>query len=71
MLILRNPYYTNTLNPNKTLYYESLSKKIYHYYTENTFILSNLTNHFNILTKKHFEYFSLCKIPSSGESKKL
>ena len=52
MLILRNPYYTNTLNPNKTLYYESLSKKIYHYYTENTYIISNLTNYFNILSKK-------------------
>ena len=52
LLILRNPYYTNTLNPNKTLYYKGISKMIYYYYTQNTFIISNLTNHFNALSKE-------------------
>ena len=55
MLIANNSYYSNTLNNNKTLYYQGLSKMIYHYYTENFFIISNLTNHFNILNKEDEE----------------
>ena len=55
MLILRNPYYTNTINPNKTLYYKDLSKRVYQYFTENTFIISNLTKYFNALSKKDEE----------------
>ena len=55
MLIVNSPYYNNTLNKNKTLYYNSLAKMIYHYYTDNFFIISNLTNRFNILSKKDEE----------------
>ena len=55
MLILRNPYYTNTLNPNKSIYYNYLSKKVYQYFTENTFIISNLTKYFNALSKEDEE----------------
>ena len=49
MLIIKNPYYNNTINPNKELYYFQLSKMIYSYYKNNTFILSNITNNLNIL----------------------
>ena len=52
MLLLYNPFYTNPMNQNKAYYYQILSSMLSNYYTENTFILSNLTNHFNILTKK-------------------
>ena len=55
MLILNSSYYNNTLNTNKTLYYQGLSKMIYQYFTDNTFILSNLTNNFNILNKEDEE----------------
>ena len=55
MLMVNNPYYNNTINNNKTAYYESLSKKIYNYYIENSFILSNLTNCFEILNKQDEE----------------
>jgi hypothetical protein len=51
MLLLYNPFYTNPMNRNKTYYYQLLSSTISNYYIQNTFILSNLTNHFNILTK--------------------
>ena len=52
MLLLYNPFYTNPMNQNKAYYYQILSSMLSHYYTQNAFILSNLTNHFNILTKK-------------------
>ena len=50
-LMIHNPLYTNTLLKNKNYYYMGLSQMLYHYYTENTYILSNLTNSFNILSK--------------------
>ena len=55
MLILNSPYYTNTLYNNKDIYYQSLSQMVYYYYSDNAFIISNLTNNFNILTKKDEE----------------
>ena len=55
MLITNSSYYNNTLNANKVLYYQGLSKKIYQYYRDNSFIISNLTNHFNILSKEDEE----------------
>ena len=55
LLILNNPLYTNTLNNNKTLYYQQLSGMIYQYYRDNAFIISNVTNNFNILSKEDEE----------------
>ena len=55
MLILNSSYYNNTLNKDKNIYYQSLSRIIYNYYFENAFILSNLTNNFNILNKEDEE----------------
>ena len=55
MLIINNPYYNNTLNKNKTLYNEDLSKMLYNYYKDNSLIISNLTNYFNILSKEDEE----------------
>ena len=55
LLILNNPLYTNTLNNNKTLYYQQLSRMLYQYYVDNAFIISNLTNNFNILSKEDEE----------------
>ena len=40
---------------NKPLYYKSITKRIQNYYIDNTYILSNLTNNFNILSKKDEE----------------
>ena len=52
MLFTNNPYYNITLKSNKTLYFESLKEIIYNYYNDNAYIISNLTNNFNILDKK-------------------
>ena len=52
MLAANNPYYYNKINNNNIIYYGALSKRVYNYYLDNAFIISNLTNHFNILTKK-------------------
>ena len=54
MLLLDNPFYTNPMNRNKNYYYQILSSMLSHYYSQNTFLLSNLTNNFNVL-KKHDE----------------
>ena len=55
MLLVNNPYYVIPVNKSKEIYYSSLSKMIYYYFSQNTLILSNLTNHFNILTKEEEE----------------
>ena len=55
MLIANSSYYNNTLINNKALYYQALSQMLYHYFSDNTFIISNLTNNFNVLSKKDEE----------------
>jgi hypothetical protein len=55
LLISSFPIYTNILINNRPLYYKSIAKKIQDYYVDNTFILSNLTNDFNILNKEDEE----------------
>ena len=55
MLIVNSLYYNNTLTDDKAVYYEGLSKMIYQYYRANAFIISNLTNNFNILSKEDEE----------------
>ena len=55
MLIAKSSYYNNTIINNKALYYQALSKMLYHYFSENTFIISNLTNNFNVLNKQDEE----------------
>ena len=55
MLFVNNPYYNITMNSNKTLYFDNISKMIYRYYIDNTYIISNLTNNFNILDKEDEE----------------
>ena len=55
LLITSFPIYTNILINNKPLYYKSITKRIQNYYIDNTYILSNLTNNFNILSKKDEE----------------
>ena len=55
MLILFNPFYTNPMNENKNYYYQLLSEKLYDYYIDNTYINSNITTYFNILTKSEEE----------------
>ena len=55
MLIVNSLYYNNTLTDDKAVYYEGLSKMIYQYYRDNAFIISNLTNNFNILSKEDEE----------------
>ena len=55
LLIASFPIYTNTLINNKPLYYKSITKRIQNYYIDNTYILSNLTNDFNILSKEDEE----------------
>ena len=62
LLMISNPYYTNILDNNKTLYYKKLSKIIYNYYLDNTFIISNLTNRFNVLSKKDEESLTRTKV---------
>ena len=52
MLLVNHPYYVIPVNKTKEIYYTSLSRMIYYYFNQNTLILSNLTNHFNILTKE-------------------
>ena len=54
-LMINNPLYTNTSFEYKNFYYMGLSRMIYRFYSENTFILSNLTNNFNILNKEDEE----------------
>ena len=55
MLLVNNPYYVVPTNKSKDLYYNSLSRMVYSYYSQNAFILSNLTNNFNVLDKKDEE----------------
>ena len=55
LLMINNPFYTNTLNSNKSLYYDQISKMLYKFFSDNTFIISNLTNNFNILSKEDEE----------------
>ena len=72
MLILNNSYYNNTLNKNKTIYYRQLSRMVYHYFSENTLILSNISNNLNILnpedeisiTQKQVELYILDPLKS-------
>ena len=49
LLIINSSYYNNTLNKNKTMYYHQISRMIYHYFSDNTFILSDISNNLNIL----------------------
>ena len=58
MLIVNNSYYTNIIKSNKTFYYQTLSKMLYNFYLDNAFIISNITNHFNVLTKEEEESIS-------------
>ena len=55
MLIINSLYYNNTLTQDKAAYYEGLAQMIYQYYRDNAFIISNLTNNFNILNKEDEE----------------
>ena len=55
MIILNYPFYTNPMYDNKQFFYQILSKMLYNFYIENTFILSNLTNNFNILSEEEEE----------------
>ena len=62
MLIANSSYYNNTLINNKALYYQALSQMLYHYFLDNTFIISNLTNNFNVLSKKDEESITKRKV---------
>ena len=73
MVLASNPYYENPLNISNTfLYYYLMSNMINNYYMENAYILSNLTNNFNILdpkdeesiTKKTVELYTINPIKS-------
>ena len=52
MLILYNPYYENQMSQDRDFFYQILSKMLYNYYIDNTYIITNLTTHFNILSTK-------------------
>ena len=72
LLIINSSYYNNTLNKNKTMYYHQISRMIYHYFSENTFILSDISNNLNILnpedelsiTQKQVELYILDPLKS-------
>ena len=73
MVLANNPYYENPLNISNTfLYYYLMSMMLDSYYMQNAYIISNLTNHFNILdskdeesiTKKTVELYSIDPIRS-------
>ena len=55
MLIINYSYYNNLLTGDKELYYQSLTRMIFQYYSDNAFIISNITNNFNILSKEDEE----------------
>ena len=56
MVLINNPYYENPLNvSNKLFYYKAMSSAINSLYLRNAFIISNLTNHFNVLDPKDEE----------------
>ena len=52
MLILYNPYYENQMSQDRDFFYQILSKMFYNYYIDNTYIITNITKHFNILSTK-------------------
>ena len=56
LVLINNPYYENPLNvSNKLFYYMAMSSAINSLYLRNAFIISNLTNHFNVLDPKDEE----------------
>ena len=61
MLILNSPYYTNQMTDDRNLFYQILSKMLYNYYIDNSYIISNITNNFNILSEE--DESSITNIP--------